>query len=163
MTGRGNPQPVEIPGYNFGAEVWFWSKVDIAEDDQCWLWAAATHERGYGLVGWNGRTWRANRVAWTLVHGPIPAGLYVLHKCNNPPCCNPFSPDHLYLGTQLDNMRDRKEAGGYDEPNWRNPIDDETKKQIRHLVHERGYRVGFVADVFGIDDRFIHRILRRED
>jgi len=50
----------------------------------------------------------AHRWMWQQVNGPIPAGLYVCHRCDNPPCCN---PDHLFLGTPTDNMRDAMKKG----------------------------------------------------
>jgi hypothetical protein len=56
----------------------------------------------------NGREHGAHRALWMLTNGPIPAGLFVLHRCDNPPCCN---PDHLFLGTPADNMRDMSEKG----------------------------------------------------
>jgi hypothetical protein len=55
-----------------------------------------------------GSVWKAHRVAWTLANGPIPAGMHVLHTCDNPPCCN---PGHLWLGTQADNMADMARKG----------------------------------------------------
>ena len=63
---------------------------------------------GYGRLWFEGRMWMAHRLAWTQAHGPIPRGLFVLHSCDNPPCIN---PDHLFLGTQLDNMRDAAQKG----------------------------------------------------
>jgi hypothetical protein len=62
----------------------------------------------YGLVRFRGRQWKAHRVAWTLARGEVPPGLCVLHKCDNPPCCN---PDHLFLGTYGDNVRDAHRKG----------------------------------------------------
>lgn len=63
---------------------------------------------GYGQLMHDGRYQVAHRVAYQLTKGPIPAGLIVMHSCDNPPCCNPA---HLLLGTQADNMRDKKERG----------------------------------------------------
>lgn len=51
----------------------------------------------------NGRTYLTHRLTWEWANGPIPEGMNVCHKCDNPPCCN---PDHLFLGTQRDNIRD---------------------------------------------------------
>jgi len=62
----------------------------------------------YGVLAVDGKTVKAHRFAWETFYGPIPAGMMVLHKCDNPPCCN---PDHLFLGTQKDNMRDAKAKG----------------------------------------------------
>jgi len=63
---------------------------------------------GYGGVTRDGRKLRAHRVAWEEANGPIPPGLFVLHRCDNPPCCN---PDHLFLGTQQENVADRELKG----------------------------------------------------
>ncbi len=69
----------------------------------CHLYIGAWDGRGYGAVRHQGRQLKAHRYAWELAHGPIAAGLWVLHKCDTPCCVN---PDHLYLGTILDNGRD---------------------------------------------------------
>ena len=72
----------------------------------CWLWMGSQAAHGYGMLSVNGKPCRAHRVSWEMYNGPIPDGLHILHKCDNPPCVN---PSHLYAGTHKDNMRDRSE------------------------------------------------------
>jgi hypothetical protein len=82
----------------------FWSKVDRREPNECWPWCGAANSKGYGrLTAGRGVNLKAHRVAFTLVKGPIPDGMNVLHHCDNPPCCN---GDHLFLGTAEDNTHD---------------------------------------------------------
>lgn len=93
-------------------EILFWSKVDIKGPDDCWEWqASVTQTGGYGQFNAArhlGHSRMAHRWAWILTQGSIPKGLYVLHHCDNRPCCN---PKHLYLGTYKDNARDMVERG----------------------------------------------------
>lgn len=80
----------------------FWSKVDRSGD--CWTWTASRTRHGYGRIGLgHDRVETAHRVSWMLANGPIPEGVFVCHRCDNPPCVR---PDHLFLGTALDNIRD---------------------------------------------------------
>lgn len=80
----------------------FYQKV--REDESgCHLWTGAQNVWGYGRHKVKGVTYSAHRTAWELANGPIPAGLFVLHHCDNRGCVNPA---HLYVGTQRDNMRD---------------------------------------------------------
>jgi len=74
----------------------------------CWEWTAHRNMNGYGTFRLEGRTCLAHRAAWELAYGPIPDGIRVLHHCDNPSCVR---PDHLFLGTQDDNIRDREEKG----------------------------------------------------
>lgn len=90
-----------------------WPKVDQSGGPAaCW----PHHEKGrrpkgYGTIGTGGRNGQdiaASRAAWIVTYGPIADGLYVLHTCDNPPCCNPA---HLFLGTPSDNMADKVNKG----------------------------------------------------
>jgi len=83
-----------------------WSRIDQGPD--CWVWPGGHDKDGYGHIKVDRIQQSTHRLAWTLTHGPVPAGMLVLHHCDNPPCCR---PDHLFLGTHADNMRDRATKG----------------------------------------------------
>lgn len=85
----------------------FWKKVDKSGPNDCWLWTAAKSKKGYGSFG-AGKNSSSHRISWTLSNGQIPDELCVCHRCDNPPCVN---PDHLFLGTNLDNVRDKISKG----------------------------------------------------
>lgn len=73
----------------------------------CWLWLKST-VKGYGQLTFQKKHLETHRASWIAFRGPIPSGMHVLHRCNTRACVN---PDHLYLGTNLDNARDRVAAG----------------------------------------------------
>ncbi len=87
----------------------YWAKVEKTNDG-CWGWVSGTDAFGYGrLIAPGGRkNLKAHRVSWELHNGPIPGGMCVLHRCDNPPCSN---PDHLFLGTKADNVADMNAKG----------------------------------------------------
>lgn len=88
----------------------FWECVERRSPDECWPWVGTTNNR-YGclsLGGHQGRRVYAHRASWELHNCPLPDGMDVLHKCDNPPCVN---PNHLFLGTQADNVRDMNKKG----------------------------------------------------
>lgn len=80
----------------------FLSKIQHDEKG-CWIWADHLASNGYGSFRVGLKTIGAHRVAWVLYKGVIPDGLFVLHKCDVKSCVN---PDHLFLGTQADNIKD---------------------------------------------------------
>lgn len=85
-----------------------WDRKNVTPSG-CWEWTGACVTKGYGhITSGRGRQITVHRVAFELTNGPIPAGMFVLHRCDNPPC---FNPEHLFLGTNLDNMRDAKSKG----------------------------------------------------
>ena len=84
----------------------FWRNVKKTQ--ACWLWKRGAFTFGYGAFRFEGKLWHAHRLAYLFIHGHIPTRKMVLHRCDVPACVNPA---HLYLGTQLENIRDRVERG----------------------------------------------------
>ncbi len=83
----------------------FLRKFKILRNEPCWEWAGARNPAGYGqFCGFGKRQMSAHRISWFVFNGPFDTKLLVLHKCDNPPCVNPY---HLYLGNQFDNERDK--------------------------------------------------------
>jgi hypothetical protein len=129
----------------------FWAKVETGPADACWPWMACRFHTGYGKLALDGKAVFANRVAWVLTHGPIPESLDVLHRCDNPPCCNPA---HLFLGTHADNMRDRSEKGrrtstvGEQNPKCR--LTEQDVLDIRASRRNGNHNVTAVAAQYGI-------------
>jgi hypothetical protein len=87
----------------------FWARV--SKGDGCWEWQGSVGSHGYGQLSSsppNKRMLTTHRLSWELHHGEVPDGLMVLHHCDNKQCVR---PDHLYVGTHSDNLRDMWQRG----------------------------------------------------
>lgn len=157
----------------------FWSKVDRRGQDECWPWKGRLGA-GYGrfrLGRAGSRSDHPMRVAYALVIGPVPKGLHVCHRCDNPPCCN---PSHLWLGTSQQNTADKMRKGrqamgpihgsktmphrvargtrnGMAKLSWR----DVTKIRVKRALFGQSYAV--LAEEFGVDKtQIMNIVLRRQ-
>jgi hypothetical protein len=117
------------------AAIPFWDHV--VKGDGCWEWQGAHRGIGYGRAVVNRASVAAHRRAWELTYGPIPKGLYVRHRCDNPPC---IRPEHLELGTQQDNINDAKRRGrravGLRHPSHLNPRLRQGENHGAHVLTE---------------------------
>jgi hypothetical protein len=125
----------------------FMSRVEKSAD--CWLWKGNVNANGYGTCRTSGIVARAHRASWTLAHGEIPKGMQVLHRCDNPPCVN---PDHLFLGTHIDNMIDKASKG-----RARRKLTADQERFIGGSV----LKSTTLAMEFGVAERTIRNIRRR--
>ena len=141
----------------------FWKKVTTSTEG-CWDWNGATVQ-GYGLLGRSGRgngNIRAHRLSWELHYGPIPDGMFVLHKCDNPPCAK---PEHLFLGDQAANMHDASVKGRMNTPSHhgaKNPKARLTRSDvdiIRELYFIDNFSQEAIAQRFGIGQVTVSRIV----
>lgn len=130
----------------------FWANVDkSAGPEGCWPWTGTTDEDGYGRFNVGGRPIRAHR----YVFGVAAERGHVLHKCDNPPCCN---RDHLSLGTHLDNMRDKAAKGrAPSQPGGLNGRAKLTRDQVA-TIRQRSESSRFLAKEYGVHHTTIYRV-----
>lgn len=127
--------------------------------DACWPWGGTIHHRGYGIiVNDHKRNALAHRVTYERFNGPIPDGMMVCHRCDNPPCVNPA---HLFLGTHQDNMTDRNRKGRtqHGERHHHAKLTAADVLTIRSLYP--GMSQTAIAKQFGINQTIVSDIVRR--
>lgn len=148
----------------------FYNFVIIPDDpDACWGWGGAKTELGYGRIQ-KGSPYhfvmKAHRASWEIHNGPIPDGLDVCHRCDNPECTN---PRHLFLGTHADNMADASRKGIWEgkgrgisrnagATNGRAKLSDDQVQAILRLI-SAGNRQRDVAAQFGISQPHVSQLV----
>jgi len=128
----------------------------------CWNWIGAKDSAGYGTVMGKKfgkrRTLPAHRVSYSVFNGKIPDGLYICHKCDNPPCIN---PDHLWAGTNLENRQDsvkkNRQAKGNRLPVSK--LDYQKVKEIRNAYKTHTISQARLAAIYGVTQSVIWRVL----
>ena len=141
---------------------YFQAKIQEDPKTGCHIWTAAKYSNNYGHIRWQEKDLLAHRVAWEYENGKIPPGLQVCHKCDQPQCCN---PDHLFLGTQTDNMRDMINKGRDCFPRGERQgfakLTEADVLNIRQRIAE-GERNKDLAIKYDVDPSTISNIKRRE-
>ena len=136
----------------------FWDKVDIRGDAECWKWTAGIgNSQGYGTFSYKNKSIQAHRMSMIL-SGYNVDGFMVLHKCDNPPCVN---PNHLFLGNQIDNMKDMVDKGR--SPNnqgSKNPSSKLTEWEVIKIkgMLKLGIKQTEIGKIFGVHKATIHHI-----
>jgi hypothetical protein len=129
----------------------FWRGVDKNGPNGCWIWKGARISTGYGAIRSKKDTWMTHRVAWTITNGPIPKGKVACHKCDNPICCN---PDHLFIGTAMDNVKDMTSKGRRNdlkgEDHSKAILTAQTVRLIRFVYGNGGYTQKRLGEIFGV-------------
>lgn len=129
----------------------FWSKVDRKRDWECWEWKAENNCPTYGSFFLEDISISAHRFAYESFHRKkIPEELFVCHRCDNPPCCNPI---HLFLGTAKDNVTDMIEKG---RQNHKPRLDFNQVVAIREAMYKLSVKE--IAKLFGVSTSTISKI-----
>lgn len=143
----------------------FYSKIAKTDNpDECWEWTGGKNRSGYGNFSCSGKTYRANRLAYELATNTDPGELFVLHSCDNRACCN---PNHLWLGTNSDNMLDmyRKGRANFSRRTGDgHPESKLTAAQVQEIRQKYvPYKVTLqqLAKEYGVGHATIHKIVHR--
>ncbi len=140
----------------------FWDKVNRQDQNSCWPWTACTVQ-GYGRIKIGGRKGLqvdAHRLSFEMAKGPIAAGMFVMHSCDNRLCVNPA---HLSLGTVGDNNRDRDQKGRCSTKrgaqNLSAKLSEDQAREVLRLAAERVRPQREIADKFGVSVRTVQNIV----
>lgn len=140
----------------------FESKYERKGGVSCWPWTAGTFPEGYGRFTLDGEYYHAHRIAWAIAYEEDPWFYLVLHDCDNPQCVR---PEHLYLGSQRDNMLDakfRSGLGGVSLPGETNPsakLTSEEAREIRARYEDENITQAELGDEYGVSDSTVCSIV----
>lgn len=151
----------------FPTEEQFWARVSRGEEeeDACWEWQGSNTKSGYGRVWVDTGHIYAHRVSWELTHGISPRG-HVLHRCDNPICVR---PEHLFVGSDLDNVRDAISKGRFKFLDPRKGTEHHnakiTDKQVREIrqLRNQGISCRAVGAMFNISGTMVSNIANRKN
>lgn len=136
------------------------ARAEPEPNSGCWLWTGHLNKWGYGSVGYHDKQIYAHRLSYQLHKGVIPTGMLVCHKCDTPSCVN---PDHLFLGTPSDNMKDmaRKDrcVRFSGETNVNSKLTDAHVYEIREAA---GVSQASLARKYGISQSVVSMIRRNK-
>lgn len=144
----------------------FWKKVQ--KNEECWLWTGGKNKKGYGVIQQEGcrKLMLATHASFALHFQAVPKGMNVLHRCDNPSCVN---PDHLFLGTQLDNMKDmwskgrakvRGTTGEFGSKNRSHKLTESQVLDIRDK-NKQGQSTAALGEAYGISRQMVRLIVNR--
>lgn len=128
----------------------------------CWLWGGEYTDHGYGFYDIGGKKVGAHRVSYMIANGAIPKGALVCHRCDNPSCVN---PEHLFLGTHLDNCRDKIRKGRANPAKgMRSAHAKLTNAKVREIRKKRseGAKIVRLAEEYGVGYGCIERVVHRQ-
>lgn len=139
----------------------FHKKVDIGDKESCWIWKGKPRKDGYGQIQINKEKKIASRVSWAIHFGDIPKGLEVCHKCDNRICVN---PNHLFLGTQKENMEDAVSKGRMHlgEKHGLSKLTDKQAVEIRKLYATGKFSQSKLGEQFGVSQTIIYLLVNRK-
>lgn len=143
----------------------FWAKVDTSGGEgSCWKWNGAKLRAGYGVfqvidgLKEGGTTYKAHRVAFVLEHGPVPVGMFICHRCDNPACVN---PSHLFAGSAAANVADKVAKNRQARGPLLGPDKKFSDQQIRDIRSDHRSQTA-IGRAYGVSQGTIGKILRRE-
>ena len=133
----------------------------VPQDSGCHFWTGCVNTNGYGQMCGEGQTWSTHRYAWTQANGPIPPGMWVLHRCDVRRCVN---PEHLFLGTAQDNSRDMVAKGrkvtNRGESHKLAKLTDGEVREIRLRYNGARGDITRLAKAFGVSRNAIERVVK---
>lgn len=125
----------------------------------CWLWTGAKARGDYGVINKDNKLVRAHRVSYMLFKGKIPDGLMVLHKCDIPDCVN---PEHLFLGTAMDNTHDMIKKGRQSVMKGENHYKSILNRDDIKIIRNSHKKVKELAEEYGVAPGTIYNVLQRK-